>query len=152
MVSDGTGYEVLFISEVYETVTTALATQHEQQPLHCQRVRLTGYISQLDHRAQAFHLTHEGHSIAVDTTLSSIPATVYEGELCQILGELRWTEDTEQNARYEVMEGSEQPLVLPSVPHLYLFARICRHVPELDLVLFKQALLARRRFLEGVAR
>ena len=87
-------------------------------------------------------------SFRVDLSMVDIPVGLTCDDVVQIHGELRWLHPVDVDMDMDVDVDDAHASAGGSHPGVYLLARVCRHVPELDTVLFERAALARRMFLQ----
>ena len=140
-------------------------------------VRVSGIVQSVDIHSKQCYLFHKGHRLRIDTTLVD-QAILREDSLCQIIGEIRPSSEqvcttlpcclliellfivynyiTQFLCIFHVLmsiyisymislqtSDSSDPL-----RGMYVEASIARSVGGLDLDLFEQALLQRRKFLQ----
>ena len=104
-------------------------------------IRVTGFIELYNPMNMTCQINHKGYSLIIDFSLCGSTTNISIGGLAQFIGELR---DKENIA----MIGRTNPAVAKNNLRIYLKARVYRNVTGLDLDLYEQSLLKRRKFLQ----
>jgi len=124
--------EIFLLSElsdiVYPNLSNSDTAGNPEIEFKSKYVRVTGYVTEYDPgRAQCF-IVHGNHKLVVDLKLV-LPQNMSNDALFQFIGELCLPEQ----------ENSSSVLILR--------ARIAKNVDGMDIKLYEELLLARRRFL-----
>lgn len=117
--------EIVLLRELYEDVNVVGKT-----------IRITGFVRHIDVSMGIICIEHNGHSAYIDTSLVPASSVALES-LVQFLGEMKPASDHE----YFVANTSDSDF--------FLKAKVFRIVDGLDLTLYEESLLMRRKFLQG---